>query len=311
MLTEVKEQNEGVQFLQRIVTGQLSCPLLLVGPEGVGRRFSVLEAARTAFSGGDPSSIHSFQIDKGAHPDLIFVTPEDQKDLGIDAIREVIEQASFLPMMASNRYVVLDGVDTMTVPAANAFLKTLEEPPPCTRFFLLAESRKKVLPTIQSRCGIVRYNPLSEAFVVEQLRRHTDDPTKALVYARLSEGSVGRALQFLGSGRLSIRDDMLGLLKKGLTKDLASILAAVGEVTDLRQGLHFLEHLLRDLLMLPHDPSHIANLDIAEDLGRLRDQLGEARVLKLVDGLRRVQRENGPINLPFHVKTYFATTFLE
>lgn len=312
MLSEVKEQNEGVRFLQRIIDGQLSSPLLLVGPEGVGRKFSIVEAARTAFAADGDADVHNYQIDKGVHPDLIVVQPEDQKDLGVEAIRNVIEQASFAPTMATMRFVIIDGADSMTVPAANAFLKTLEEPPRNTRFFLLAEAGGKVLPTIRSRCGIVRYTRLSEAFVVEQLLRQTDDPTKALVYARLSEGSVGRALQFLGSGRLTLRDEMVSILKNGLTKDLASLLAAVGEMTGLRQGLYFLEHILHDLIMLPHDPRRISNLDIAEDLGRLRASLGEVRIQKLVDGLRVIRsREHAPINFTFHVKTYFASAFLE
>lgn len=312
MLTEVKEQNEGVQYLQRIVDGHLTCPLLLVGPEGVGRKFSVVEAARTLFSRDDADGVHSFQIDKGVHPDLVVVEPEDQKDLGIEAIRGVLDQATFLPMMAPKRFVIIDGVDTMTVPAANAFLKTLEEPPASTRFFLLAQSGKKVIPTIRSRCGIVRYPPLSEAFVVEQLLRLTDDPTKALVYARLSEGSVGRALQFLGSNRLSLRDDMVVVLKKGITKDLASLLQAITDVPLLRQGMQFLEHILHDLIMIPHDPSRLTNLDIAGDLGRLRDQIGEPRVWRLVGGLRDLRKlDSAPINYTFHVKTFFASSFLE
>jgi hypothetical protein len=64
--------------------------------------------------------------------------------------------------------------------------------------------------------------------------------------------------------------------------------------------------------MLPHDPRRISNLDIAEDLGRLRASLGEVRIQKLVDGLRVIRsREHAPINFTFHVKTYFASAFLE
>lgn len=321
MLTEVREQDEGVRFLRKVVEGQFPSPLLLVGTEGIGRRFSVVAAAREAWAKGDPESIHCVQLNRGIHPDFLLVRPPDQKDsIGIGAIREVIDQASFLPMMAERRFIVIDGADSMTTEAANAFLKSLEEPHASTQFFLLAETLSDVLPTVRSRCGIVRYRPLSEGFVVSQLLKLTDDATKALVYARLSEGSVGRAIQYLGSGRLALRDGMVGLLQKALTGDLASLFAgvnaisgsAVKGVSGLKLGLRFLEHVLHDLTMIPYDPSRLTNLDIAESLGQLRVQIGDRRLANLHAGLQTVRRrQDAPINLGFHVKTYLATAFSE
>lgn len=319
-MTEVREQDEGVRYLRKVVAGRYTSPLLLVGPEGVGRRFSVLAAAREAFTRGDANSFHGVQLDRGAHPDFIVVQAPELKDIGIDQIREVIEQASFLPMLAERRYVVIEGVDAMTMPAANAFLKTLEEPHLSTQFFLLAEKASEVLPTIRSRCGVVRYRPLSEGFIVSRLMELTADGTKALVYARLSEGSVGRAVQYLASGRLALRDSMVGLLHKALTRDFASLFAAVNSiggaatkgVSGLKLGLRFLAHVLHDLAMIPYDPSRLTNLDIAEDLGRLRDQIGEHRLAKLHEGLKVIRRrQTAPINLGFHIKTYLATAFSE
>lgn len=312
MLDAVRDQAEGVRFLRRVVEGKLTSPLLLIGTEGTGRRFAVTQAAKEAFSKGDPESIHSIQIDKGAHPDVLIIEPPEQKEIGVETIREVINQARFMPSLASQRYIIIDGADTITVPAANALLKVLEEPPRTTRFFLLAESNEVVLPTVRSRCGLVRFGPVSEPVIVEHLRVHTDDATKPLVYARLSEGSVGRAIQFLGAGRLALRDTMVGLLKKGLTGDLSSLFEAVNQVSGLKLGLRFFEHVLHDLVMLPHDPTRLTNLDIADELGGLRDKLG-GRVDRLIEGLRGVQQSQraSGINLGFHVKAYLANVFTE
>lgn len=309
MLNKVREQDEGVRFLRRVVEGHLTTPLLLVGTEGVGRRFSVLEAAREAFSKGDPDSIHGIQIDKGVHPDLCIVTPPDQKDIGVDQIREVVDQTNFLPTLASHRYVVIDGCDRMTGAAANALLKVLEEPPRAVRFFLLAESGEQVLPTIRSRCGLVHYGPLSEALIVEHLQVHTDDRVKALVHARLAEGSAGRAVQYLGSGRLALRDTMVSLLKKSLTGDLSSIFEAVNQVSGLKLGLRFFEHLLHDLVMIQHDPSRLTNLDITDEIGRLRTNLGD-RLDPLIDGFVAIRKQPSGVNLGFHVKAYLANVFV-
>ncbi len=320
MLTEVQGQDEGVRFLRKVVEGRFTSPLLLVGPEGVGRRFSIIEAAREAFSKGNPTSIHGLQLDQGLHPDFIYVRAPEAKSIGIDVIREIVDQADFLPMMSDRRYVVIDGADTMTWEAENSFLKTLEEPHVSTQFFLLAESYSGVIPTIRSRCGLVRYRPLDEGFIVAQLLHCMDDATKALVYARLSEGSVGRAVQYFGSGRLALRDSMVGLLRKALTKDLASLFVGVNAISGgtvkgaagLRLGLRFFEHILHDLAILPYDPSRMTNLDIAEDLAQLRSQIGDDRLAKLLAGIKDLQRhQEAHVNLGFHFKTYLATAFLE
>lgn len=323
MLSEVREQDEGVRFLRKVVEGQLTSALLLVGPEGTGRRFSVAKAAREAFTKGDPNSFHGVQIDRGLHPDFVVIQASEKKDkkgIEIDQIRGVIEQAGFTPMITERRYVVIDGADGMTDDAANAFLKTLEEPHESTQFFLLAEDASAVIPALRSRCGVVRYRPLSESFIVSRLMQHTSDGTKALVYARLSEGSLGRAVQYLGSGRIALRDSMVSLLHKGLTRDFASLFAGVNAIagsavkgaSGLKLGLRFLDHVLHDLAMLPYDPSKLTNLDIAEDLGRLRGQIGEHRLNNLLMGIKVIRRrQDASINLGFHLKTYLATAFSE
>lgn len=311
MLSDVQGQTEGVRILQRVVEGHLRSPLLLVGPEGVGRRFSVVEAAKDAFSKGKPNSPHCKRIREGTHPDLVIVQPQDNKDLGIDAIREVASRALSFPSIVSVRYVIIEKAETMTVHASNALLKTLEEQPPTTRFFLLSDAPDRILPTIRSRCGMVRYRPLSEEFVVDYIQSLTDDPTKALVCARLSEGSVGLAYQFLASGRLSLRNKMLRLLEFGLAGDFSSLFSVVDEIeNDLERGLHFLSHLLCDLTMLHHAPDRISNLDIAEELGDFRTRLGEQRLEKLLTGLQELRGRRGNIQLPFHTKTYIVSAFI-
>lgn len=311
MLSEVQGQNESVRYLRKVIAGSFTSPLLLVGPEGVGRKFAVLSAAKEEFATTGAAEFHLKQIARGVHPDIHILHPDEGKDLGISEVRELLEVVTSYPSSAPMRYAILDGADRLTDAAANALLKTLEEPSPTTRFFLLAENAGSVIPTIRSRCAELRFRALPEEFVVECLRRHTDDPNKALVYSRISEGSVGRALQYLGSGRLTIRDEMLALLKQGPNGDLSSLFSAVDEMKSLRLGLRFLEHLLRDLLMIHFDPTSLTNVDIARDLELLRPRLGEHRIWALMDGLRKVLRHPPSMNLSFHFKTVLASTFAE
>jgi len=233
----------------------------------------------------------------------------------VDTIRQVVELAYSFPAMVPSRYVVVDGADRMTLAAANSLLKTLEEPPKTTRFFLLAQSAESVIPTIRSRCGLVRFRPLSESLIVKHLERIEKDPTIALVYARLAEGSVGRAVQFRLTNRLELRDRMLSLLKLCLGRDLSSLFSAVTTIDrkDLSTCLQFLEHLLHDLIMIDYDPALISNLDCADQVRSLSTRIGASRTSQLIEGLRlvRSRARRTKLNLPFHVQTLLATTFSE
>lgn len=307
MLANVQGQAEGVQYLQRLVEGKLTTPLLLIGSAGVGRRYSVVEAAKEAF-GED----QCYQIDHGIHPDLTIVKPEDGKLIKVAAIRDLVGSAGVKPMRAPWKCLVVDGVDRITEAASNALLKTLEEAPASVRFFLLAENKKKILPTIRSRCIELRYQRLSEEFILSRLMEQTDDSEKALVYCRLADGSLGRAVKFLSSGKLVLRDRMLGLLKIGIKGDLSVLFPTVDTLnTDLDQGLVFLDHLLYDLTMLPYDPSRLINLDIVGELRGLRASLSDKQLRSLRAGLQLVQRRKAQstINLAFHVKSWLASEF--
>lgn len=313
MLSTVHGQTEGVQYLSRVVQGAMKTPLLLVGPEGTGRRFSVIAAAKEAFREDEPERCSQcFKIDRGIHPDFRIVQPPSGKEIKVETIRDLISTTGFRPAQAPYKYLVIDGADRMTSAAANALLKTLEEAPSEVRFFLLAEDETKVLPTIRSRCALVRFQPLSEEFILQTLQQHTDDSTKALVYCRLAEGSVGRAVKFLGSGRLMLRDQMLTLFKIAATGNIQQLFSAIDSVDeDLLQGLRFGEHILHDLTMINVLPSRVTNLDVMSDLKTLYAKIGPQKVATLRTGLLDVWRAaQGHINLPFHVKTWLTTSFV-
>lgn len=313
MLSEVQGQDEGVALLRRVVSGHLVSPLLLVGEEGTGRRFAVLQAVQEMFCSGSKQPgcrcPDCSQLREGVHPDLLVVEAGD-KDIGIDAIRDALEAAGAFPSVAPVRVFLIDGADRMTIPAANALLKTLEEPPRTTRFFLLTDNERRVIPTIRSRCGRVPFRPLPESFLLSVLSQHCPDATKALVYCRIAEGSLGRAVRYWGSGRLSLRDKVFSLLLLGTRRDFPSLFSAVDALgKEVPLALRFLEHLLHDLAMIQHDPARAINQDIVDKLSAMR--LPEGTLGRLVDGLRdiRAAHRTTHIVLPFHVKTLFITAF--
>lgn len=315
MLAEVQHQTEGVKFLRRFVEGHLVSPVLLIGPEGVGRRFSVLQAVREAFCTGskqmDCTCYSCFVLSQGTHPDFKLLNATTS-DIGIDAIREVIEHAKDYPSSAPMRCFVIDGADRFTGPAANAFLKTLEEPPSRSRFFLLAETYDSVLPTIRSRCGRINYNRLPEAFLLSVLHQHEADDGKALVYSRMGEGSVGSAVRYLGSGKINLRDQVLQILQQTLDGDLPSLFASVNTMEqDLVLALKFLEQLLHDILLVRVDPMHIINIDRQTELLNMGNRATLKVWVNLANRVRALQSQyrTTRLHLPFHLKTILVESF--
>lgn len=286
-------------------------PLLLVGVEGVGKRYSVVQAVKEHYSKGDPNHPALLQLDKGVHPDFHLVNAEAGKDIGVDAIRGVLGKALDMPMVAPVRYIVIDGADKLTPAAANAFLKTLEEPPDTTQFILLAESDRRVMSTIRSRCGLVRYRPLSPELIATFLRDFETDSQRSLLYARLSDGSIGRALYYAASGRLKLRDIAVDLITVGVKGDLSRMFAIVDDLKDdLALCIRFMRHVIYDLALLPHDTTRMINVDMVEKLIALETRVGPSRVQRLHVGIKDLElRSESKINLHFHVKSYLASVF--
>lgn len=317
MLTEVKGQDYAVRFLRRVVEGKLTSPLILVGEEGVGRRFSITQMTKEIFCEVDPKEpgctcIDCTMMDQGNHPDFLTIAQETvDKDIGVGAIRDMIDASKNFPIRGRMRCVLIDGVDHMTGPAANAFLKTLEEPPARTNFFLLCEDYNRVLPTIRSRCGKVPYQPLPEGLVVSMLSEFEKDVAKALVYARMSESSIGRAIHYWGSGRLGLRDSVYTLLSSAREGDVATLFSTVDGIgQDLSLGLRFLDQLLHDVFIVPHDPSKLIHQDLTEGIEKLEKSVPFDTWLELSAGVRALRNQRARIVLPFHVKTLFARTLL-
>lgn len=314
MLDEVVGQNEGVRVLTRVVEGHLTNPLLIVGPEGVGRRFAVMQAAAQMFCDGNKTGAcqcsHCYRMSKGLHPDFVYLSDVEGKDIKVEAIRQLVGSSRFLPTSAPVRFFVIDGIDRTTSAAANALLKTLEEPPNQVRFFLLATSLERIIPTVRSRCGLVWFHELPENYVVSRLSERGVSPDKALVYARMSEGSVGRALRYWGSKRIQLRDQVVSLFKVGLQGDLSSLLEGINEVSDLPLAVRMLEHLVHDLLMAPYDASRLVNVDIADDVARLRHATDDSVLVSLHRDLLSLKGQPSNIKYPFHVKTALVRAFV-
>ena len=175
--------------------GSASHAYLFHGPEGAGKRAAARAVAAELLAAGshDPDSARA-RVLSGAHPDLTWVVPSGAHEILVGDIDEpVVSAASKTPFEAERRVFVIEHVDELGDEAANRMLKTLEEPPWFVHLILLTDRLTEVLPTISSRCQLVRFDapPLEEvAGSVEALGVERET---AIAFARISLGDAERA----------------------------------------------------------------------------------------------------------------------
>ena len=193
-----------VRLLERARTQDRLAPAyLLVGPPHVGKGTVALALAKAVnCRGAAPPCGECDQcrhIDEGRHPDVRVLEVQEvagQRAISIDAVREVQRQAYLRPFEGQWRVTIIDGAEYLSEPAANALLKTLEEPPPHVLLVLLATNAEAVLPTIRSRCQRLEHRPLAEEAVAQALESRWEVPSdQAQELARLCRGSIGWALR--------------------------------------------------------------------------------------------------------------------
>lgn len=178
---------------------------LLTGSQGIGRRTLALAFIK-ALNCQNPPEPGEFcgvcavcrQIDAQSFPDLMVLAPEEgHQDLRIDQIRSVQQSLALAPYQAKYRVVLILDFQRATASASNALLKSLEEPPARAVLVLTADSEENLLPTISSRCQIVRLRPLPMEKASSWLEQKLQIPAeRAAVLAHLSSGRVGAAVRF-------------------------------------------------------------------------------------------------------------------
>ncbi|EKF43691.1 DNA polymerase III subunit delta' [Nitratireductor indicus C115] len=206
--------------------GKLHHGLLLAGPPGIGKATLAFHLANHLLSNPDPSSAperfvapdpasQTFRlIAQDAHPSLLHLTrPFVERDkkfktvITVDEIRRIQRFLSLTPHDGGYRVVIVDPADDMNISAANALLKSLEEPPPRTVFVLITHSPGRLLPTIRSRCQVLRLQPLQDRQLMQLLSElgAADESTGAELASR-SQGSVRNAILLSQFGGAEITD---------------------------------------------------------------------------------------------------------
>jgi len=259
---------------------------------------------------------------RGAHPDLIELTPPEKKErIGIDQVREVIRLAQFSPVQAKRKVCLIPRAEALTPEAANALLKIMEEPPRDLAFVVLAEDPSDLLPTIVSRCRLVRIPPPTRKVILQRLTAagYAEDEAAWLAQVASRDGDLDRLTEAridvadaCGAASDELRDGTAtDLVESALSDDpirrYAALLLLVARIAArdvelLTVGVRalanqdretlgrFLQELLSvafDLLRSPLGPKGLQGL---EPLPEIRNRIEEPRLQRLCRAIDRAHR---------------------
>ena len=180
---------------------------LFHGPGGAGKRSAARAVAAELLAAGspDPESARA-RVRSGTHPDLTWITPSGAHEILVSDIDgPVVASASKTPFESSRRVFVIERVDELGDEAANRMLKTLEEPASFVHLILLTDRLGEVLPTIRSRCQLVRFDAPSVEQVAAELEHEGVPADTAVACARLALGDAARAHELAGDEGSALR----------------------------------------------------------------------------------------------------------
>lgn len=245
---------------QAIRRGKVAHAYLFAGPPGVGKASTakIFAAALNCLNAEDDACGECRSCRKmadGNHPDFSIVQREEgKKQIVIGQVRELIKKTQYSPFEGKYKVFLLDGVEDITIEAANALLKTLEEPTKQTVIVLVTPAPHQLPSTVVSRCQMLRFGPLEEKLVKDWAEKELDlNEEDATLVASLADGSLGKAgsldVEFLHETRISLFQQLAEADTAAPAQALAlsMMLREAGE--DLRDGIELLTGFLRDAVV--------------------------------------------------------------
>jgi len=192
---------------------------LFHGPEGVGKRSAAHAFAAELLAAGSPDVDNArHRALSGSHPDLTWVRPTGAHVMRTEDVDgPVVSAATRTPFESKRRVFVLERVDTMNDEVANRLLKTLEEPAAFVHLILLTDALSQVIPTVISRCQLVRFDPLPAQRIAASLTEEGVPADRAAACARLALGSGERARFLASEEGAALRADVDRMLAAALS----------------------------------------------------------------------------------------------
>ncbi|MFC1666849.1 DNA polymerase III subunit delta' [Candidatus Omnitrophota bacterium] len=296
-----------VTALKNIIAGdQTMGSYLFLGPDGVGKRTTAIEftkAINCEYKGEKASCVCAScnKINSMNHPDAFLIFPEGTScSIKIGKVREIIYQASLKPYEGKKRVFIINDAETMNETAQNAILKLLEEPPERHILILTSSNAARLLPTVVSRCKILKFYSLSQGEIQCFLEARKLDEKEAILFSHMAMGSIGKAMDFKEKNIIAQRDRVVNdfffrksvLLREGVLNEQVS--------GDIEESLYMLLGWYRDLLVskFTNKRRNLLNIDRVEEIssyaGRFSKEKLEKDLLNIMKTIECIRSNINP-----------------
>lgn len=291
-----------VEVLRRSLrSGKTAHSYLFEGIPGSGRKKTALTLIQALFCTALPDDACGVcpscrRIEGGNHPDIHVIAPlPDKRDISIEQLREMQHVLSLRPYEAPRKACIIDPAERMSTGAANSLLKTLEEPPGNALIILLTENAGMLLPTVRSRCQLIRFAPLSPEHVASLLEQGGMPADTAALVAPMSGGSVQRALELDNEALVQRREAVLSRIAQLNINQIATVFDAAEELSGNREAtLELLDMLLsffRDAVHLGAGSSDIVNRSNRGAIESIAARRSFPRNLELLERIHETRRD--------------------
>lgn len=301
---------------------KVSHAYILNGERGAGKKMLANLFAATLLcekGGPDPcNECHSCrQAESGNHPDIIKVTHEKPNSISVDDIREQVNNTIMIkPYQGPYKVYIIPQADMMTPQAQNALLKTIEEPPEYAVIMLLTENADTLLPTINSRCVMLKLRNIKDTLIKKYLMETMQVPDyKADMCTAFAQGNMGRAIMLANSEHFNeIRDEAVQLLKYINEMELSEIVQAVSRITayklEINDYLDIIMIWYRDVLLYKAtaDVNHLVFRDEIYDIKKSASKSSYEGIEQILEALEKAKvRLNANVNFDLVIELLLLT----
>ena len=275
-------------FKNRCSNGNLSHAQLISGEDGIGKSI-LAEILGKLILNGDLNR---------EYVDIINYRPS-KASFGVDDVREIIDEVNKKPFEGDKKVIIIHQGNKLTIPAQNALLKTIEEPPTEVYIIILCESLELILDTIKSRCEIYKLTPLTK----EELYKYIaikgydySEEEKASAIA-FSEGIPGRIDRYFSDTELQeLRDKIVDLLLHLINSEIEAILEKEEQLVSYKQNkeevINVLSSFIRDILVNKevYNENLIINRDKIKEIERLTNEMSFKKLNKMILSLQEARK---------------------
>jgi len=300
LFKDIKGQAQAIKILQKeIATSSISGAYLFTGPAGVGKTLTALTFAKVLNckkeemdSCDECSSCR--KIEHHIHPDIRIIAPENDS-IKIEQIRNLKRESSYKLYEGRKKVWIIEEAAKFSLAAANSILKILEEPPPQVVLILICQTKEELLPTILSRCEVIRFFPLPlpeiEKIITQQLPQDSD---RIHILAKLARGRVEEALHLTKEeNTLKIREELLNALRKNMNlEEIFKLTArwANYKEKELQRILDMILFWFRDILVLRQGGEKwLINYDKMQELATEKDKYSAKEIKKIMETIEKAR----------------------